>query len=54
MAPPELEQLDEQRTSIILQGVTELRQNLGEIEFAKFTDFVNRKVKSGIQKIDKK
>ena len=52
--PPELDQLSEQRKNIILQGMMELRQNFGEAEFAKFTEFVNKKVKTGIKKIDPK
>ncbi|HRH44527.1 MAG TPA: hypothetical protein PKY82_23025 [Pyrinomonadaceae bacterium] len=54
MAPPELEQLDEQQKNIILQGVTELSQNFGQAEFARFADFVNRKIKTGIKKMDSK
>jgi hypothetical protein len=51
MPPPELEQLSEQRKAIILQSVGELRNNFGEAEFARFNDFVNRKVKAGIKKV---
>jgi hypothetical protein len=51
MPPPELEQLSEQRKTLILQSVGELRNNFGEAEFARFNDFVNRKVKAGIKKV---
>jgi hypothetical protein len=51
MPPPELEQLSEQRKTLILQSVSELRNNFGEAEFARFSDFVNRKVKAGIKKV---
>jgi hypothetical protein len=51
MPPPELEQLSEQRKALILQSVGELRNNFGEAEFARFADFVNRKVKAGIKKV---
>jgi hypothetical protein len=51
MPPPELEQLSEQRKTLILQSVGNLRTEFGEAEFARFNDFVNRKVKAGIKKV---
>ena len=47
--PPELEELDNQRTKVIMQAINELRTNFGEAEFARFSNFVNQKVKTGIK-----
>ena len=50
-APPtELYELSSHRKNVILQAVNALRSDLGEAEFARFSEFVNQKVKSGIKR----
>lgn len=48
--PPLLTELNDKRKNLILQAITELRANLGEQSFAKFHQFVEQNVKTGIKK----
>ncbi|MGI8669591.1 MAG: hypothetical protein ACR2J3_07025 [Aridibacter sp.] len=51
-APPaELLELSNQRKQLIMQAITELRTDFGEDGFAKFKDFVEKKVKPGIRRM---
>jgi hypothetical protein len=50
LPPQELFDLAKQRKDVTLKAVSELRASLGEAEFVRFSQFVNEKVKSGIQK----
>jgi hypothetical protein len=49
LPPQELENLSNQRTALIMQAINELKANLGESEFARFSQFVNQNVKTGIK-----
>lgn len=48
--PAELSELSQRRKEVIWRAVGELRAEFGEGEFARFADFVERKVKPGIKK----
>lgn len=47
--PQELYDLSNQRKEILSQGIKTLRENFGPSEFAKFGEFVNKEVKTGIK-----
>ena len=48
--PQELSDLTKSRKNLTLKAISELQTNLGEAEFARFSQFVNEKVKTGIRK----
>ena len=52
--PQELIYLNNSRRELIVQAVGELRANLGEEEFGRFSQFVNQKIRPGIKPISGK
>ena len=54
LPPQELENLQNQRTALMMQAINELRANFGEAEFARFSQFVNQNIRTGIKIISGK